>query len=104
MFDSQQYLFKPFIYQFTTVPFKTFIYRLTTLIKYDLQNLQNLEFPKPAKPTKPEFQIPFKPLSNSQWYMFLNQFIISLNWLIFINNHYLYTCMSITICIRKPRY
>ena len=54
----------------------------------NLQNLQNLEF-----------QIPFKPLSNSQWYMFLNQLIISRNCLIFINNHCLYTCASITICI-----
>ena len=50
------------IYQFTTVPFKPFIYRFTTVIKYNPQNLQNLEFP-----------IPFKPLFNSQWYMFLNQ-------------------------------
>ena len=55
MFDSQQYLFKPFIYQFTTVPFKTFIYLFTTVIKYDPQNLQNLEFP-----------IPFRPLFNSK--------------------------------------
>ena len=50
-----------------------------TAIKYNLQilqNLLNLEFPnpaKPAKPTKPRIPIPFKPLFNSQWYMFLNQ-------------------------------
>ena len=39
-------------------------------------NLLNLEFPKPAKPakpTKPRIPIPFKPLFNSQWYIFLNQ-------------------------------
>ena len=50
MFNSQQYLFKPFIYRFTTV------------MKYNPKNLQNLEFPNP-----------FKPIFNSQWYMFLNQ-------------------------------
>jgi len=37
------------------------------------QNLLNLEFPNPAKPTKPRIPIPFKLLFNSQWYMFLNQ-------------------------------
>ena len=96
------------------MPFKPFIYRFTTAIKYDLQilqNLLNLEFPnpaKPAKPTKPRIPIPFKPLFNSQWYMFLNQLFDSqpysfidktLNCLIFINNYYLYACTPITICI-----
>ena len=99
------------IYQFTTVPFKPFIYRFTTVIKYNPQNLQNLEFPnpaKPAKPTKARVPIPFKPLFNSRWYMFLNQWFDSqqysfidktLNCLIFINNYYLYACTPITICI-----
>ena len=43
------------------MPLKTFIYRFTAVIKYDLQNLLNLEFPnpaKPAKPTKPRVPIP----------------------------------------------
>jgi len=74
MFDSQQYLFKPFIYQFTTVPFKPFIYRFTTVIKYDPQNLQNLEFP-----------IPFRPLFNSQWYMFLKQLFDSQQYTFIVN-------------------
>ena len=74
------------IYQFTTVPFKPFIYRFTTVIKYDLQNLQNLEFPKPAKPTKPRVSNTFKPLFNSQWYMFLNQLLNSQQYS-FIDNY-----------------
>ena len=74
--NSQQYLLILLFISSQKYLFKTFIYRFTTVIKYDLQNLQNLEFPnpaKPAKPTKPRVPIPFKPLFNSQWYMFLNQ-------------------------------
>ena len=39
----RKFLMFNFIYQFTTVPFKNFIYRFTTVIKYNPQNLQNLD-------------------------------------------------------------